>query len=295
MRFSATVFNVCLGILFVLCGESIFAQVQYVVRGQMLLEQANYNDARIVHTVNKNTHIIHLNNDGTFQTSLDWNSVNFFSFEKPGYVSKIIEFSTFVPASISKSNIEPYNLQVKLFKVFEGVDTVFFKNPVAKILFNAQISDFEYDMDYSMQVKYKIDKMMQAVNEIRNTKSVNTASGKNIENKDKGGRLLSDKPLENKNDRINNNLQGVEKQQYKVLAPVAVPPLNENYQEGKTIESFELEKKTVVRIIIKKGNVQKVYLKVRHFWGAEYYFLDESPLSTTCITKKVFEQAVAEP
>lgn len=70
--------------------------------------------------------------EGNFRTTVNWNSVIRFVFEKKGFVTKIIEFSTQVPDHVNKASIQPYDLKVRLFKEFPGVDTAFFKNPVAK-------------------------------------------------------------------------------------------------------------------------------------------------------------------
>jgi len=204
--------------------------------------------------------------EGNFRTTVSWNTVIRFVFEKKGFVTKIIEFSTQVPDHVNKASIEPYDLKVRLFKEFPGVDTAFFKNPVAKIKFDEPTNDFVYDLDYSMMVKYQIDKMKE--------------NGMLMEAEALRKTMLRDSLLSQKSP---DPAKGSEDTMIDILTPKT------NYPEGVTSETFELIDKTVTRVIVKKDGSQHVFLKVKHYWGPEYFFLVESSTNVTCISKKAFE------
>ncbi len=68
--------------------------------------------------------------------------------------------------------------------------------------------------------------------------------------------------------------------------------LKEKYKDGKTVEVIEAKSKTTTRTIIKKDGKVNVYLKVKHNWGGEYYFIDNSPVKVQSITKHYYETKV---
>ncbi len=68
--------------------------------------------------------------------------------------------------------------------------------------------------------------------------------------------------------------------------------LMKKYPDGKTVEIIKTKNKTVTRTIIRKDNKVTVYLKVKHSWGGEYYFIDNSPIKIQSITKHLYETSV---
>ncbi|MBN2164931.1 MAG: hypothetical protein JW717_01505 [Marinilabiliaceae bacterium] len=269
------------------------AQGYYKINGQVLVEEGNANDVLVLYYLNGYKQpTVNVENNGRFILFLHWNKPYQIHFLKLGYVTKIIEFSTTIPDNVDRNKIEPYDLKVRLFEFFDEVDTVFLKNPVAKIRFDDSIGDFEYDMDYSLEIKYKIDQMMQKTASAKkellglNLRSVekkdnyllNKGSGKNNVNK-KGlfGNKVEEKGLivDEDGEEVDNNL---------------LPPLKSSYPQGRTVEEYDLASKTITRVIIVRGKVRNVYLKVKHNWGAVFYFKDEWPLTYRCITPKAYER-----
>ncbi len=251
----------------------------YTVMGKILVE-GDSPSGTIVLIRNSEQERIAIDKEGTFSTHLKWNHIYYFYFQKTGFVTKIIEFNTTLPNETQKTKIEPYNLLVKLFKTFDDVDTVFFLNPVAKIQFDSALNDFDYDIDYSMKVKYKLNEMSRLSKE-QTVKSIpNRSLNVNSNKKSEIGKTI--KPSVNAS----------------VKKPVAdnhstnqfqLPPLKESYAQGKTVEVFEYEWKTVTRIIIQEHDLRRVFSKVKHNWGPTFYFKDNSPLSYISIPKQVFE------
>lgn len=267
------------------------AQPLYKINGQIYVDNGTPQNVRVTLFLNGNKlPDIKVRNDGIFSTSLNWDKLYKIQFIKSGYVSKIIEFSTVVPNSIEKNRIEPYYLKVRLFPFFEGVDTVFFKNPVAKIRFDDELNDFQYDMDYSLSIKYKIEEMkkrsaekkkQQQVNKTTNSKSTKKSYDQLIKAKQKNVKDEKNKVV------ISENSSAVE---INLSEKPDIPILKNNYPLGRTIEEFDLEDKHVTRVIINHKGKRNVFLKVSHKWGAIFYFKDESPLTYRCITQKTYER-----
>lgn len=271
--------------------NQVYGQKPYPVEGQVIIEEATFHSVSVLVTDSDNRLFsINVNDNGLFDFQLNWNKVYFFHFKKPGYVSKIIEFSTFVPDSKNCDQIEPYRLKVRLFKMFPGVDTVFFKNPVAKIQYNTQFDDFDYDMDYSMQVKYKIDGMFQksSSESVRQKDELQNNEGENDRVSKKNG-MSSGHSNANTN-KINKSKNNPSRQRPLTNPSNSeIPQLKESYPQGRTLEEFVLPGKTITRIVMVDNNKRTVFLKVKHNWGAVFFFKDESPMYRS-ITKQVFER-----
>ncbi|GEM_PF-2930313 len=267
-------------------------QAQYAVSGSILDVNYNYADVK-VHLLNKETdQPVSVNGAGQFYTTLDWNKVYHFKFSKPGYVSKIIEFSTKIPENIQQEAIAPYQMSVRLFKEFQGVDTVFFNNPVAKIRFDNRLKDFEADRDYSLNVKYKIEQMRTGVEKDK-------AASKSASRSSKFKNNRNIKPNEPPTETVKKNegeiIQPPIKEESQVHLPrevYEVESLKNTYPEGESTEVFELESRVVTRNIFMLDNQRVVMMKVVHNWGKTFYFIDEAPLGYRCISEEMYNYTI---
>jgi len=95
---------------------------------------------------------------------LAYNATYVISFVKPGYITKKISIDTHAPANRVEQGFEPYAYGVNLFRQYEGVNTVIFNQPVAKIFYSKKIDDFDYDVDYTKSVQ---SAMKEAEEEIK--------------------------------------------------------------------------------------------------------------------------------
>ncbi|MDY6801189.1 MAG: hypothetical protein SVU94_08195, partial [Bacteroidota bacterium] len=95
---------------------------------------------------------------GKIQVDLDLNKDYILEFSKEGYVTKKININTEMPAEYLDKRFAPIRFAVDLFQQYDEVNTVVFTQPVGVIKFYEQIGDFDYDVDYSREVRSKIDK-----------------------------------------------------------------------------------------------------------------------------------------
>ncbi|MBI9061652.1 MAG: hypothetical protein JEZ14_06660 [Marinilabiliaceae bacterium] len=262
---------------------------QFVVRGEVICDNSSANDV-IVDLSHADVNEVLDIQAGRFFSQLKWNQIYIFSFKKPGFVSKVIEFSTKVPEDFPKELLQPYLLQVRLFPVFEGVDTVFFEKPVAKIRFDEALRDFSDDRDYSLQVRYKVEEMRRKGREVKKTTA--TSGKKKPEEKDRS----LNKKHQVKSKETATSIQEVAitvaaKQEVKPVKEISnlhLPPLKKSYPNGKTVEEFDLEGKHIVRTIFFDGDFRRVLVLVTHDWGAIYYFIDELHIGNRCITREAY-------
>ncbi len=73
-------------------------------------------------------------------------------FTKPGYITKTIEVNTNAPATRISQGFEPYKIGVKLFKQSDDDHKVVYNQPVARIKFDENLDEFNFDTDYSKSI-----------------------------------------------------------------------------------------------------------------------------------------------
>ncbi len=276
-------------ILTLLFGMFCYGQDVYFVNGKVIIDddKEKENDVTILLTDSSTTLNLPVTSTNSFTAKLKWNNRYYFKFMKSGYVTKIIEFSTFIPNGHTL-RIEPYSINVKLFPVFKGVDKVFFKKPVAKVYFDKTINDFTDDREYALKVVYAIERMKRRADSKlsaqKNSASIKIASRESSKVIDKKNREISS----TFDDNSLNILEAEVKQ--KSNDRCLLPPLKSVYPEDRTVEEYDFDDKHITRIIIREHNKYCAFLRVKHNWGGVYYFIDESPLGVFSVTESLFER-----
>jgi serine phosphatase RsbU (regulator of sigma subunit) len=95
--------------------------------------------------------------DGEFDFTLQRDSDYMFSFSKPGYVTKCVNFSTKdVPEKRAREGFTPYDIDVEIFREVPGIDVgQLLKAPLALIRYDANFNngDFTYDLQYAKDIR----------------------------------------------------------------------------------------------------------------------------------------------
>ncbi|HKL08122.1 MAG TPA: cell envelope integrity protein TolA [Bacteroidales bacterium] len=102
---------------------------------------------------------------GKINVDLDLNKDYILEFSKEGYVTKKININTEMPDEYLDKRYAPIRFAVDLFQQYDEVNTVVFTQPVGIIKFYENIGDFDYDVDYSREVRTKIDKAEKELQE----------------------------------------------------------------------------------------------------------------------------------
>jgi hypothetical protein len=87
---------------------------------------------------------------------LDYDKKYSLIFTKDGYITKTIEINTSAPAERIKKGFEAYKIGVKLYKQSEDNSTVVYNQPVARIKYDQNIDEFNFDTDYSKSILLSI-------------------------------------------------------------------------------------------------------------------------------------------
>ena len=116
-----------IGLLFVhTASAAIIIPVQFVV--------VNGTYELSVVTVKKNGESVYtIPGEKNLRLRLELNSDYILAFSSPGYITKLIHINTNVPAERIKIGFDPYKIGVRLFKQYQGVNTVVYNQPVAFI------------------------------------------------------------------------------------------------------------------------------------------------------------------
>lgn len=88
---------------------------------------------------------------------LDYNRKYTLIFTKPGYVTKTIEINTSAPAERIAQKFDPYKIGVKIYKQGDEANKVVYNQPVARIKYDKNIDEFNFDTDYSKSILSALD------------------------------------------------------------------------------------------------------------------------------------------
>jgi tetratricopeptide (TPR) repeat protein len=100
--------------------------------------------------------------NGRFDLLLDFDHEYIVEANKPGYVSKRMHVNTKnVPEDEQLWGYEYGGFAIDLFKKIEGVDFSILEQPVAKIYYDPNIQNFDYDKVYTKQIKRELDELIE--------------------------------------------------------------------------------------------------------------------------------------
>lgn len=83
---------------------------------------------------------------------LDFDKKYSLIFTKDGYITKTIEINTAAPSDRIEKGFDAYKIGVKLYKQGEDNNTVVYNQPVARIKYDQNIEEFNFDTDYSKSI-----------------------------------------------------------------------------------------------------------------------------------------------
>ena len=145
----------------------LLAAQSIAINGVIVIKDDSPAGAKVV--ISKNGNKIDeqvLNKKGHFDFKLSFGADYNLTFEKAGYISKIINVNTEIPDEILESNpnFPPIKLTITLFPHVDQVDLSIFSQPIAILAYNYEVDDFIFDEEYSNIIK---DKLAQTEKKIR--------------------------------------------------------------------------------------------------------------------------------
>lgn len=154
---------ICVCLAPYLCAQSLN------INGNLVIDNAGTEGVRIV--ISKNNVKLEtkeIGKRGRFDLKFGLGADYKLSFEKDGYITKIVNLNTEVPDEIIQTNPDfpPVKLIIKLLPQVEDVDLSIFEQPVAILAYNYELDDFTFDKEYSSKIKEKIAKTEQEVRRI---------------------------------------------------------------------------------------------------------------------------------
>lgn len=153
--------------------NSVGAQDAFlIVTGKMKLETGKLSGKMEVQKNGSRIRIAELSGNGKFEQKVDKDASYLFIFSQEGYVTKKIEVDTYLKFDRTEDALPflPFSFEITLFEQYEGVNTVVFNQPVAKIKYNPELDDFDYDTDYSKSIQERMEEAEKDVAEAKKEK-----------------------------------------------------------------------------------------------------------------------------
>lgn len=148
--------------------HSLFAQTLNV-NGNIVIENASAEGAKIIIAKNNQTiDEVTIPKKGRFDLKLALDGDYKLTFQKGGYITKIVNLNTEIPVEILESNsaFPPVKLIINLLPHVDGVDLSIFEQPIAIMAYDAELDDFNFDKDYAMRMKDKVSKTEQEIRRV---------------------------------------------------------------------------------------------------------------------------------
>jgi len=220
--------------------------------------------------------------NGKFQFSLELNHVYMFWFSKPGYVTKKVQFNTYVPSEVTSDPefipFPDFDFYVTLFQTYPDVDTMFFTKPVGKIQFNATINDFDWDKNYTLEIQRSIEQIEKEITQKHDKEVQELAEKEKLAAQQaidaQEAKKQADKQLEK--DKLQQEIDAKQKEKEKLEA--------ERLIALETAKKLADEKEEQEKIKQKKEAEKKAEQK-----------LDDTEKSTDSAQKEVIEDVKTEP
>lgn len=136
-----------------------------IVTGKMKLETGKLSAKMEVQKNGSRIRIAELSGNGKFEQKVDKDASYLFIFSQEGYVTKKIDVDTRLKIDRAEDALPflPFSFEITLFEQYEGVNTVVFNQPVARIKYNPELDDFDYDTDYSKSIQERMEEAEKEV------------------------------------------------------------------------------------------------------------------------------------
>lgn len=146
------------------CG--LLSAQSLMINGNIIVGDNSAEGAQLIVLKNgKRIDELTLGKRGNFSVKLALGADYKLSFQKTGYVSKLVVVNTEIPDEVMETNpnFPPVKLIINLLPVVSDVDTRIFNQAVAILSYNNELDDFTFDKEYSVGIKEKIAQTEQAI------------------------------------------------------------------------------------------------------------------------------------
>lgn len=145
-----------------------------IINGNIVINENSSEGAKVM--IAKNGNKIDeqsISKKGRFDLKLSFGADYKITFEKTGYVSKIVSINTEIPEEILESNpnFPPVKLMITLLPSVQGVDLSVFDQPIAILAYSQEIDDFTFDKDYSEKIKTRVAQTEQLIKRTLSSRS----------------------------------------------------------------------------------------------------------------------------
>ncbi|WP_116495572.1 hypothetical protein [Balneicella halophila] len=158
MKWTSKTLHFGLSLLFCLVSVTLYAKDGIQIYGTYKVNGGETNGVQIRLLRNGIKESSNVTGNGKFQYDLKFNNQYELSFSKSGYITKKVVISTDVPERVLESNSDfpPFKIEVELFRRVEGGDYSIFDEPVAMVIYDKELDDFDFDRAYNAEIEEEI-------------------------------------------------------------------------------------------------------------------------------------------
>lgn len=139
---------------------SLLCAQTFNISGNIVIEEVGGPEGAriIIHRNNEKIEEKNITKKGKFDLKLALGADYKLSFEKNGYITKIVNINTEVPDEIVETNPDfpPVKLIINLLPVVEEVDLSIFEQPIAILAYDYELDDFNFDKEYSAKIRERV-------------------------------------------------------------------------------------------------------------------------------------------
>ncbi|GEM_PF-1923083 len=236
--------------------------------------------------------IYHSREDGQFNFKLPYDSLYTVIFSRRHFMSKSLLVNTSFPDYIKASRQQLVRIQLELIENLGQTEQS--SKPLGRIVFSRTTGEFEYQSHYqrNMTTSFEVAGTDFRFADLLNEKEEPEKAGTDQEELQKqnqkvpNGEVQSVSPqkrryyhkiLERRDQFLGKNPDRVDLHKKLPASGEAIKKLDFDT----AVSHYSRKGMDVTEVIVNKGDILRVYHRVKHYWGAVFYFRNYRPITKT--------------
>lgn len=275
-------FRILFLLLFGIAGTFGFAKAQEVMKFNVLVKfniaDGDFKNSTIIITKDgANFRVINPNKE-KHSVDLPFGGEFLFTFKKMGYITKSVIVNTKIPVDREKEPFAKFSMEVRILPQPED-QIVTYTQPVGIIKYSNEISDFDFDKDYSLTVQ---EMQKKAVENAVKVPKQPTPPPPPPPSTTPEKTLPPSKPIP----------IAVKEPEYKPEPPKKKPPVKEPItpqkpiSKTKTVRVVQEDRRKITYVTVTASGVDIIYKKEEYSWGGIYYYKAEKRITDAVYEKE---------
>ena len=269
-------------VMILFCLVTSFAYSQEVTRFNILLKfniaDGDFKNSTIIITRNGAPFRVINPNKEKHNVELPFGGEYLFSFRKMGYITKDVLVNTNIPANREKDPFAKFSMEVRILPQPEE-QIVTYTQPVGIIKYSTEISDFDFDKDYSLTVAEMQKKAVERAVKAPKPPTPNPPPTPPVTPKTT---VPPSNPIPIV---VKENIYKPEPPKKK---PVVVPPPTPQKPivKNKTVKVIQEDRRKITIVTVNVDGVDHIYRKEEFAWGGVYFYKADKRITELTFEKE---------